>query len=104
MVQSDAAGTIAIVFAALLLVRACFRQGNSCFRLTCTFFSQQKETELSKIKCSGISEKICGISFFIKEKIGVFLAFFGKIEKNLLTKQVEWSIINTSKSDQRIAK
>ena len=39
-----------------------------------------------------------------KKKIGVFLAFFGKIEKNLLTKPAEWSIMNISKSDQRIAK
>ncbi|MFR0949405.1 MAG: hypothetical protein ACLSFT_01750 [Ruminococcus callidus] len=60
-------------------LQGCFRQGNSCFWLTCTFFSQQKETELSKIKCSGISEKSAAFSY--KEKIGVFLAFFGKIEK-----------------------
>ena len=87
IVRSDAAGTIAVVFAVLLFAcKAVFDKGTAVSGWLALFFSQQKETELSKIKYVGISKKICGISFFIKEKNRCFSCFFRKNRKKPIDK------------------
>ena len=70
-------------------------------------FSSHSKRKRNFQKSSAVEflKKSCGIFFFIKRKNRrFFLLFSGKSKKNLLTKQVEWSIMNTSKGDQRIAK
>ena len=56
--------------------------------MTCICFVLYEREELSKNKRSGKTEKIFGISLFIKEKLRVFSCFFQKKRKKAIDKLI----------------